>query len=61
MSSMRQGIFFLPLVWLLPRVFELGGVVSIQAVSDVLTALACAPFLWRFYKQIDGKDREKES
>jgi putative MATE family efflux protein len=61
MSSMRQGIFFLPLVWLLPRVFELGGVVSIQAVSDVLTALACAPFLWRFYKQIDGKDRERES
>lgn len=52
MSSMRQGIFFIPLVFLLPAVFELGGVVSTQAAADGLTALICAPFLLQFYRNL---------
>lgn len=50
MSMMRQGIFFIPLVYLLPMVFGLDGVVITQAASDVLTACACVPFLLNFYK-----------
>lgn len=52
MSSMRQGIFFIPLIFILPAVFELWGVVTTQAASDVLTAFACTPFLWKFYRNI---------
>ena len=52
MSSMRQGIFFIPLIFILPAVFGLWGVVTTQAVSDVLTAFACAPFLIGFYKNL---------
>ena len=52
MSSMRQGIFFIPLIFLLPGMFQLWGVVSTQAVADVLTALSCAPFLYGFYKNL---------
>lgn len=52
MSSMRQGIFFIPLVFLLPAVFELGGVVSTQAAADGLTALICAPLLLQFYRNL---------
>lgn len=51
MSMMRQGIFFLPLIGLLPPLFGLDGVIVTQAAADLLTAAACAPFLWRFYRQ----------
>ena len=52
MSSMRQGIFFIPLIFILPAIFGLWGVTMTQAASDVLTALACTPFLYSFYKNL---------
>ena len=55
MSAMRQGIFFIPLIFVLPGVFQLWGVVTTQAVSDVLTAFACTPFLISFYKNIGNE------
>ena len=57
MSAMRQGIFFLPLIFILPAFLGLYGVVSTQAVSDLLTAFACAPFLVRFYKNLAEKTK----
>lgn len=54
MSSMRQGIFFIPLIFILPAVFGLGGVASTQAAADVLTAIICAPFLVQFYRNLTG-------
>lgn len=55
MSAMRQGIFFIPLILLLPKFFEIWGIATTQAVSDVLTAAACAPFLFGFYKNLAGE------
>ena len=52
MSAMRQGIFFIPLIFILPAIFGLWGVTMTQAASDVLTALACTPFLYSFYKNL---------
>lgn len=60
MSAMRQGIFFIPLIYVLPAIFELGGVVTTQAVADVFTALACTPFLWGFYKNLTSETRAAE-
>lgn len=60
MSSMRQGIFYIPLVIILPRMLGLWGVVSTQAAADVFTALSCAPFLWSFYKKIEVKEEDKK-
>lgn len=57
MSAMRQGIFFIPLIFILPAMFQLWGVVTTQAVSDVLTALACMPFLLRFYKSLTEDEK----
>lgn len=53
MSMMRQGIFFIPLIYLLPLLLKLDGIVITQAGADILTSLACAPFLWSFYKRIN--------
>ena len=52
MSAMRQGIFFIPIIFVLPAFFDLWGVAAAQAVSDVLTAIACTPFLVAFYKKL---------
>ena len=52
MSSMRQGIYFIPLIFILPAAFGLNGVVATQAAADVLTALTCAPLLYHFYKNL---------
>lgn len=59
MSAMRQGIFFIPLIYILPSVFEVGGVASTQAAADGLTALACTPFLFRFYKNLPAEQGEQ--
>ena len=41
LAMARQGIFFIPLVWILSSTLGFLGVQMTQAVSDVLT-LACA-------------------
>ena len=43
-SSARNGIFFIPLILILPRFFGLFGVEISQAVADVLSFLLAIPF-----------------
>lgn len=42
-SSARQGIFFLPLIVILPRILGLAGVEACQAVSDVFALTISVP------------------
>ena len=42
-SSARNGIFFLPLILILPQLFGLPGVEMTQAWADVLTFCLCVP------------------
>lgn len=44
-SSTRQGIFFLPLIWLLPMYFQKNGVAVTQGISDILSGIFSLPFL----------------
>ncbi len=44
-SSTRQGIFFLPLIWLLPMYFQETGVALTQGISDVLSGVFSLPFI----------------
>ena len=43
-ASARSGIFFIPLILILPRFFGLTGVEAAQAGADVLSALLVIPF-----------------
>jgi len=43
LSVARQGIFFIPLVWILSHTLGLLGVQMAQAVSDLLTLLCAVP------------------
>lgn len=39
LSLSRQGIFFLPLIFLLPRLWGIGGVICVQPAADLLTTV----------------------
>lgn len=43
LSSARQGLFFIPLIFILPHFFGLEGVEACQATSDLLTFLLAIP------------------
>ena len=51
LASCRQGIFFVPLVFLLPAVFGIAGIESVQAAADLLTFLVSIPFLLFFFRK----------
>lgn len=51
LASCRQGIFFLPLVLLLPLAFGCRGVQAAQSAADLCTFLISIPFIIRFYRK----------
>ncbi len=57
LSSMRQGIVFVPVILLLPPLFTGTGIEGIYAVnitpalSDFITALVSIPFMLSFIKK----------
>lgn len=60
LASCRQGIFFLPVIWLLPLFIDLTGVQSAQSIADICTFFISIPFIIIFYKKyIVGKDSSK--
>ena len=41
LSAIRQGIFYIPLVLVLPAVWGIYGIYAVQPVADILTLLVC--------------------
>jgi len=48
LSSCRQGIFFLPLIILLPHFFGLTGIELCQPISNALSGIIAIPFIIHF-------------
>ena len=57
LSLARQGIFFLPLILVLPRFIGLTGVQITQALSDALTFLCCLPLAIFFFRELDAASK----
>ncbi len=53
LAAARQGIFFVPMVWLLSSLFGLQGIQMTQAVSDVLTTVCALPLQFYVLKTMD--------
>ena len=53
LSSTRQGLFFLPLIYFLPKIIGITGVEIAQSCSDILTFLVSLPFAINFFKQLN--------
>lgn len=49
LASCRNGLFYVPLIWLLPRLLDLTGVQMSQPAADLLTFVVSIPFqIWFF-------------
>jgi len=51
LASCRQGIYFLPAVFLMPLIVDLKGVQSAQPLADILTMVTSIPFAISFYRK----------
>ncbi len=51
LASCRQGIFFIPLIVVLPSYLGLTGILATQAISDLLTFVVSVPFHILMFKQ----------
>lgn len=57
-ASARQGIFFLPLIAILPRLLGLTGVEACQAVSDVFALTISIPLGFSVIREMKAADAE---
>ena len=61
LACCRQGVFFIPLIFILPRTHGLFGVEICQPIADVLTFLVSLPFLIAFLQQLGRMDDAEQS
>ncbi len=59
-SASRQGLFYIPAVLVLPRVFQLFGVQTCQAVSDFFAFFFAIPFMVLFFKNLKRTEQKNE-
>ena len=57
LACTRQGIYFIPLIILLPGIFGLTGVEMTQTVSDIFSFTTSLPFLYYFIMMLKEKER----
>ena len=55
LSVARQGIFFIPIVLIVPRIFGLNGLLYSQAIADVCTILCAIPIQATILSEIEKK------
>ena len=58
-AAARQGLCFIPVVLLLPRVWGLTGLCVSQAVADILTFFLTLPFLIRTLRDLRAAEQRK--
>lgn len=58
LASCRQGIFFVPIILLLPRAIGLMGVQMAQPAADLLTFIVSVPFQIAFFRRVLNKPDE---
>ena len=61
LACCRQGVFFIPLILILPRTHGLFGVEICQPIADVLTFLVSLPFLLAFLQQLGRMDDAEQA
>jgi Na+-driven multidrug efflux pump len=58
LSAARQGIFFIPAILIMPRLFGMEGVEATQAVADVLSFLLSIPLCGSVLKELKDLERK---
>ena len=60
LSSLRNGLFFIPILLIASFIFGLSGIQVSQAIADVMTSIACIPFTMSFFSKLP-KDKTPEA
>jgi len=55
LSSCRQGIFFLPLIFILPKFIGLTGIELCQPLSNIFSGIISLPFVLIFFRKYNCK------
>lgn len=52
LAASRQGLFFIPLIFVLPYFYGLFGVEICQAASDIISLIVTIPIVWSAFKEM---------
>lgn len=55
LASLRSGVFFIPIILILPRIIGLTGIECAQTVADLLTTFTSIPFVIHFLRELKVK------
>lgn len=61
LSCNRQGVYFIPLILILPPFLGLFGIEITQACADVLSVLTAIPYLVWFMRKLGKEERQAQS
>ena len=61
LASLRQGIVYIPLIFLLESLFHVTGIELTQSISDIITAIITIPFCFYFFKILKKKEEESNN
>jgi putative MATE family efflux protein len=61
LSMARQGLFFVPLILILPRLLDFTGVMVAQPLSDACSFLLAIPLSTSFLRKMRGLEEEKKA
>lgn len=56
-AAARSGLFFVPLILVLPKHLGLAGVEMCQAISDLCSFCVCAPMAWSVFREMDAAEK----
>ena len=59
LSCNRQGVYFIPLILILPRIFGLFGVEITQAFADFFSVLTAIPYLIWFMRKLNKMQNQQ--
>ena len=59
LTSTRQGIFFIPLILILPGMLGITGVEITQPIADLMTFVFCIPYMYVFLKRLKRAEEDK--
>jgi len=60
LASCRQGVYFIPLILVLPNLLGIDGVLLTQPIADILTFITAVPFCIWFIKNILSSKKTPE-
>ena len=58
LSSLRNGLCFIPVLLLFRLIWKLPGIQIAQAVADVMTSLICIPFTVNFFSKLPKEEQQ---